>query len=106
MDGSANKGEQCAAQGVGVEPPLSLFLPLALPPGVFGDVPVIPGAMESTNIDLGGPVAQISPNLFHFCALLTDGRVRCWGTELHGVLGYASTMSRTPAQSGDVFLGL
>ena len=31
--------------------------------------------------------AQVAVGRFHACALLTDGRVRCWGDNLRGALG-------------------
>jgi hypothetical protein len=50
----------------------------------------------------------------HSCLLLTTGEIRCWGSvATYGALGYANTRSSyvsgtwlSPAQTGDVFLGL
>jgi cysteine-rich repeat protein len=42
------------------------------------------------NVNLGGPVAQISAGSFHNCALLLDGTVRCWGFNVQGQMGLAS----------------
>ncbi len=50
-------------------------------------------------IDLGDDGAQtpqpllaqaITTGVYHTCALVTDGRVRCWGGNFSGVLGYVS----------------
>jgi alpha-tubulin suppressor-like RCC1 family protein len=47
---------------------------------------------------LASGVAQISVGGFHSCAILENGSARCWGFNLYGGLGDASTMNRlTPA---------
>ena len=59
-------------------------------------------------VDIGGPVTQISAGATHTCARLETGTVRCWGTSYYGELGYASTESisddEVPADAGDVKL--
>jgi alpha-tubulin suppressor-like RCC1 family protein len=54
-------------------------------------------------------VAQIAVGLWHTCALLEDGAVRCWGEAADGQLGYANIEpigdDETPADAGDVPLG-
>ncbi|MES1204332.1 MAG: hypothetical protein ABUS79_00205 [Pseudomonadota bacterium] len=61
------------------------------------------------NVNVGGDVAQLAAGGFHTCALLVDGRVRCWGNGLSGRLGYGNEMSigdnETPAAAGDVNVG-
>ncbi|WP_164019056.1 RCC1 domain-containing protein [Pyxidicoccus trucidator] len=58
------------------------------------------------NVNVGGPVRQLSGGLNHTCALLDTGRVRCWGYNLNGQLGYGSTGTvLLPASAGDVNLG-
>jgi alpha-tubulin suppressor-like RCC1 family protein len=49
--------------------------------GLGGDVPV------------GGAVAQITTGTDHTCAVLTTGKVRCWGKSDFGQLGYGSLSS-------------
>lgn len=38
-------------------------------------------------IDLGGTAVQVSAGLSYACALLTGGTVKCWGSDVNGVLG-------------------
>ncbi len=40
------------------------------------------------DIGLGGPARQIAAGVRHTCALLERGRVRCWGLNFNGSLGY------------------
>ena len=51
----------------------------------------------------------ISAGLAHTCAILDNGRVRCWGFGGHGELGYGNTESignnETPGSAGPVHLG-
>ena len=57
-------------------------------------------------VDLGGKAVQISTGYYHTCALLDTGRVRCWGRNDNGQLGYGHTENigddETPASAGDV----
>jgi alpha-tubulin suppressor-like RCC1 family protein len=61
------------------------------------------------DLDLGGDVVQLTAGAYHTCALLEGGRVRCWGFNVGGVLGYGHTRSigdnETPASAGDLSLG-
>jgi alpha-tubulin suppressor-like RCC1 family protein len=46
----------------------------------------------TTNVNLGGATAtSISAGRNHTCAVLSGGNVRCWGNNLFGQLGIAST---------------
>ncbi len=61
------------------------------------------------NVDLGGTAQQIAAGGSQMCALLTDGKLRCWGFGANGQLGYANTNNvgddETPASAGDVDVG-
>ncbi len=61
------------------------------------------------DVQLGAPAVQISAGLFHTCARLSSGAVRCWGYGDSGRLGYANTDNigddEHPQSAGDVQLG-
>jgi alpha-tubulin suppressor-like RCC1 family protein len=61
------------------------------------------------DVNVGGPVIQIAAGGKHTCAVLTTGAVRCWGSNLHGQLGYVGKGTigdnETPASAGDVNVG-
>jgi alpha-tubulin suppressor-like RCC1 family protein len=55
-------------------------------------------------VDLPDAATRVAAGAMHTCALLGDGRVYCWGQNVHGQLGDGSTTSRsvpTPV-AGDV----
>ncbi len=58
------------------------------------------------DVDVGGPVAQLTAGHTHTCALLQSGSVRCWGSGLDGRLGYGNTEAigddEPPSAAGDV----
>lgn len=58
------------------------------------------------DVKVGGLVAELAAGSYHTCARLTTGKVRCWGRNTEGQLGYATTLSVRDAQSpvapGDV----
>lgn len=60
-------------------------------------------------IELGGAAVQITGGLYHTCALLDDGDVRCWGYNSMGQLGYSHRSrigdNEAPAAAGDIDLG-
>jgi alpha-tubulin suppressor-like RCC1 family protein len=61
------------------------------------------------DVDVGGNVIQITAGYYHTCALLNTGKVRCWGGNQYGQLGYGNTNDigndETPASAGDVNVG-
>lgn len=64
---------------------------------------------DAGDVNVGGLVTQIAVGDSHTCALLSDGRVRCWGLGLSGRLGYGSADDvgrlNAPADAGDVNVG-
>lgn len=50
------------------------------------ELPVTAGYVE-----FGVSIAELALGYFHSCALLTNGRVRCWGHGLYGQLGFGNT---------------
>ena len=61
------------------------------------------------DVDVGGTVVQIDAGVFHTCALLDTGAVRCWGAGGAGRLGYGNSITigdnETPATAGNVDVG-
>ncbi|MDQ6607415.1 MAG: hypothetical protein M3Z06_12815 [Actinomycetota bacterium] len=62
-------------------------------------------ATQPTSVAAG----RIATGMYHTCALLAAGSVRCWGYGADGALGYGNTnsvgMRQTPASVGPVDLG-
>jgi alpha-tubulin suppressor-like RCC1 family protein len=60
-------------------------------------------------VDVGGLVMQVAAGWDHTCVLLDSGKVRCWGENRNGVLGYANRDTigdnEAPASAGDVDVG-
>ncbi|MBI2522045.1 MAG: tandem-95 repeat protein [Bdellovibrio sp.] len=49
------------------------------------------GPNTAFDVPIGGNVVQISSKQSHTCALLDTGKVRCWGANFSGQLGYGIT---------------
>lgn len=60
-------------------------------------------------VDVGGRVIQLVAGGNHTCALRVGGRVRCWGHNTYGQLGYGNTFDigddENPVSAGDVDVG-
>ena len=52
-----------------------------------------PGEMPPASVNLGGLAARVSCGVNHSCALMNDGKVRCWGENTFGQLGIGSTVT-------------
>ncbi|HEX5037730.1 MAG TPA: DUF4215 domain-containing protein, partial [bacterium] len=64
---------------------------------------------EAGNVPLGGKAVQVAAGGAHSCAVLEDGSLRCWGSNLFGELGYGNddfnvgnTPATTPSNFGPV----
>jgi len=56
----------------------------------------MPGQMGAALpfVDLGAPAKQVSVGATHACALLDDGKVKCWGSNADGQLGLGGLEAR------------
>jgi alpha-tubulin suppressor-like RCC1 family protein len=62
----------------------------------YGDMETIgdePGEMPPPDVALGGQATMIAAHAWHTCALLVDGRLRCWGNNASGQLGLGNTVT-------------
>ncbi len=61
------------------------------------------------DVDVGGAVTQLETEYDRTCALLTTGKLRCWGFNLLGQLGYGHQNTigddELPSSAGDVPVG-
>lgn len=63
----------------------------------------VPADVGFVRVSTTNRVVQIASGAFGNCALLDNGRVRCWGDAMHGGLGYGGNATvYTPAAAGDV----
>jgi alpha-tubulin suppressor-like RCC1 family protein len=64
---------------------------------------------SSGYVPFGGRAVELVAGFAHTCALLDTGKVRCWGHNAHGQLGYRHTRSigddEIPASAGEVDVG-
>ncbi|RKG83684.1 RTX toxin [Corallococcus terminator] len=60
-------------------------------------------------VNLGGPAIRVSSGGDHTCAVMATGKVRCWGRNQYGQLGYGHKNNigddEQPWKAGDVDLG-
>ncbi|MFH2128768.1 MAG: Ig-like domain-containing protein [bacterium] len=54
----------------------------------------LPAALSWSFRTIPQPVAAISAGLYHTCAKLKSGRLKCWGRNIYGVLGQGDTNYR------------
>lgn len=74
-----------------------------------GDVPTaLPSMVGDVNVSSTAAVIQVTCGFAHTCALLDNGKVRCWGDGDYGKLGYGNlqnvgdSIATLPSFSGDV----
>ena len=62
-----------------------------------------------SDVPIGAKVEALAAGRSHTCALVTGGKVRCWGAGTGGALGYGNVDhigdNETPASAGDVMVG-
>ena len=62
-----------------------------------------------SEIPLGGTATAIAAGRDHTCAVMTGGKLRCWGGNTYGQLGYGNVNNigdnETPASAGDIKVG-
>jgi len=62
-----------------------------------------------SDVPLGATAEALAAGRDHTCALVAGGKVRCWGGNTHGQLGYGNINhigdNETPATAGDVMIG-
>src|SRR5207344_439974 len=58
-------------------------------------LPSTPGITTRVDVPLPGPARQLGTGTAHTCALLTDGRVFCWGSNSNLQLGPNAPASGT-----------
>jgi alpha-tubulin suppressor-like RCC1 family protein len=61
---------------------------------------------DSGPVSVGADVIRIAAGVNHTCALMDDGRVRCWGENYRGALGYKNALNigddELPSEAGPV----
>jgi cysteine-rich repeat protein len=61
------------------------------------------------DVDIGGVATHIAAGEYHSCALLDDGKIRCWGYGTNGTLGYGNVNhigdDEAPGSVGPISLG-
>jgi alpha-tubulin suppressor-like RCC1 family protein len=111
--GATTRGQTCAVLSTGAVrcwgPWVSGGLGYAEGPG--NDVGDDETPADMGDVQVGGAVVEVAAGGNHTCALLQGGRVRCWGWNEYGELGYGNRASvgfaagDFPSLAGDVDVG-
>jgi alpha-tubulin suppressor-like RCC1 family protein len=68
-----------------------------------------PGSVGPIDLGAGRTARALAAGLYHACAILDHGQVRCWGASYYGELGYGNRKGigddETPGSVGPVDLG-
>jgi alpha-tubulin suppressor-like RCC1 family protein len=64
-----------------------------------GEVP-----LNLSDINVGAVVTDVTAGSHHTCALLSDGKLKCWGYNAYGQLGYGHTTELTTPPAAGVDL--
>ena len=62
--------------------------------GQLGDGTIRTSLTPVSVVNLGGEALSIASGFAHTCAVLTDGRIRCWGWNKYGQLGDGTNWTR------------
>jgi alpha-tubulin suppressor-like RCC1 family protein len=60
------------------------------------------GRLSAVNLGLGRTVTAVSVGDYHTCAILENGKLKCWGFNLYGQLGYDQYGVNLGANPGDM----
>ena len=75
--------------------------------GQLGDGSTLAKSIPTPVTGLGNPVTALAINATHSCAIITGGRVQCWGANEHGQLGNGiSGNKKTPTPVQGVGSGI
>eukprot|EP00971_Amphidinium_carterae_P152828 3029330-Amphidinium_carterae.1 len=59
-------------------------------------------ALPAVALGTGRTCVDVAAGRSHFCALLDDASVKCWGSSEYGKLGYEDTLDRGTASGGQM----
>ncbi|SEU39323.1 RCC1 domain-containing protein, partial [Stigmatella erecta] len=60
----------------------------------YGHTNTVSVPANAGDVSTGGKVLQVSAGLYHTCALLSSGGIKCWGHGAEGRLGYGNTSNQ------------
>jgi alpha-tubulin suppressor-like RCC1 family protein len=66
------------------------------------DPAILPSAHPAIDLGPGEHVSVAATSGYHTCAILTSGRLKCWGSNEFGQLGIGTTDTAIGDQSGEM----